>query len=56
MGFVLYCRLDREKTGSYLTYKLPHPMTVGEADRWVEKTLPEWELIHSTRVNPDGKE
>jgi len=55
MGFVLYCRLDREKTGSYLTYKLPHPMRAEEADRWIEKYLPGWEIIHSTRSNPDEK-
>jgi len=52
----VYCefaRLVREKTGSYLTVKLPTVMTNDGANKWLTVTYPDWEVIHTSPANPD---
>lgn len=48
-----FARLEREKTGSFMTYQLPYPMPDEEVDEFVERILPDWEIIHTSPDNPD---
>jgi hypothetical protein len=51
---VLFCRLFRRHTKSYMTYKLPHPLPLNQVDLWVRSKLPGWQVIHASAKNPDN--
>ena len=51
---VEYLRMERESTGSFMTYKLPKRMPFDYACTWAEAQLPGWEVIHGCIFNPDG--
>ena len=51
---VEYLRMERESTGSFMTYKLPKRMPFSYACDWVESQLPGWEVIHGCIFDPDG--
>lgn len=53
MTTVLFARLERLSTQSYMTYKLPKPMTTEHAEVYVSMYLKGWEVINTTSKNPD---
>lgn len=56
LGEILFVRLDRESTSSYMTYDLPHIMTLDQAERFIEMILPGWEVINGCPENPDDED
>jgi hypothetical protein len=54
---ILYLRLERATTNSFVTYKLTRPMNFTQAAYMVETVqMPGWEVIFGSLVNPDEPE
>ena len=53
---VQYLRLERESTGSFMTYKLFSPTGFVLAEHIVKQNLPGWDLIHGCIENPDDED
>ena len=50
---VLYLRLCRVATNSWITFKLDHLVEFEVASDFVETMLPGWELTFGSPTNPD---
>lgn len=55
MPLLRYARLERPRTGSYLTYKIPGPglPNLTQVEKLCKRTLPGWEVINASPNNPD---
>lgn len=53
---VTHLRLERENTGSFMTYQLPATMTFDQAEDYVKAKLPGWDIINGSPENPDEPE
>ncbi len=50
---VLYIRMERKATGSFLTFKLPRQMQFNSATVYAERLLQQWEAINGCLTDPD---
>ncbi len=51
---IKYVRLERPKTNSWITYKLPKTMCFDEKlDCFLESVMPGWEVVSGSYDDPD---
>jgi hypothetical protein len=53
MWKIKWVRCERAYTGSFITIELPEVMTLDEAENFIKKTLPTWEVLNGSPENPD---
>jgi hypothetical protein len=51
---IKFCRLERQKTGSWIAYELPKAMTCEDSYLWLDDNMPGWEFVSGCYVNPDN--
>jgi hypothetical protein len=50
---VTFVRLERVKTGSWMTYEFPYPMDFIEGEEFLKVQLPGWEIASGCDEDPD---
>ena len=51
--YILYMRIWRESTDSWMTFRLPHAMDFETACMYMAEAMPDWELVNGSLENPD---
>lgn len=49
---MLWARIERKITGSFISYKLPWRMEFIDIEEWMKKNMPEWTVLHCCVENP----
>lgn len=50
---ILFVRIERASTNSWITYLLPRKMTLTQAEIVLQKIMPGWEVVSGCLENPD---